>query len=80
VVVDGRSCVADRDALLATLPRPWRGCLDEQLERVWSEADQAGAPYVVTVRRLRRKIETDPDHPVHLLSERGVGYRLVSAG
>jgi len=50
------------------------------LERVWSEADGADPSYVwVTMRRLRRKIELDPDHPRYLLTERGVGYRLVSS-
>jgi DNA-binding response OmpR family regulator len=32
----------------------------------------------VTVRRLRRKLEADPDRPRFLVTERGVGYRLVS--
>ncbi len=50
------------------------------LERVWSEADGADPSYVwVTVRRLRRKIETDPDNPRYLLTERGIGYRLASS-
>jgi DNA-binding response OmpR family regulator len=31
------------------------------------------------MRRLRQKIEMDPDHPVHLLTARGVGYRLVQS-
>ena len=49
------------------------------LERVWSESDGADPSYVwVTVRRLRRKVEDDPDHPQFLLTERGVGYRLTS--
>jgi DNA-binding response OmpR family regulator len=30
------------------------------------------------MRRLRQKIEPDPDRPVHLVTMRGVGYRLVS--
>ena len=52
---------------------------DSLLDRVWSESDGADPSYVwVTVRRLRRKIETDPDRPRFLLTERGVGYRLVS--
>jgi DNA-binding response OmpR family regulator len=29
------------------------------------------------MRRLRQKIEVDADRPVHLLTVRGVGYRLV---
>ena len=50
------------------------------LERVWSEADGADPSYVwVTVRRLRRKVEVDPDNPRYLLTERGIGYRLISS-
>lgn len=49
------------------------------LDRVWSESEAAEPSYVwVTVRRLRRKLESDPDHPRYLLTERGVGYRLSS--
>jgi DNA-binding response OmpR family regulator len=50
------------------------------LERVWSESDGADPSYVwVTMRRLRRKLEPDPDNPRYLLTDRGIGYRLVSA-
>jgi len=50
------------------------------LDRVWAESDGADASYVwVTVRRLRLKLERDPDQPRHLLTERGIGYRLVTA-
>jgi DNA-binding response OmpR family regulator len=51
------------------------------LDRVWSEADGADPSYVwVSMRRLRRKLEQDPDNPRFLLTERGIGYRLASTG
>jgi two-component system KDP operon response regulator KdpE len=54
---------------------------EQILDRVWTDADGADPSYVwVTIRRLRRKLERDPDHPQYLITERGVGYRLVSAG
>jgi two-component system KDP operon response regulator KdpE len=31
----------------------------------------------VYIRQLRQKIETDPASPQHVLTEPGVGYRLV---
>ncbi len=53
---------------------------EQLLARVWGDADGADPAYVwVTVRRLRRKIEQDPDHPQYLVTERGGGYRLVPA-
>jgi DNA-binding response OmpR family regulator len=52
---------------------------DELLDRVWTDADGADPSYLwVTVRRLRRKLEPDPDRPRYLLTERGIGYRLSS--
>ena len=52
---------------------------EELLNRVWTDADGADPSYLwVTVRRLRRKLEADPDHPRYLLTERGIGYRLMS--
>lgn len=52
---------------------------EELLDRVWTDADGADPSYLwVTVRRLRRKLEVDPDHPRYLVTERGIGYRLAS--
>lgn len=49
------------------------------LDRAWSESEGAEPSYVwVTIRRLRRKVEVDPDNPRYLLTERGIGYRLSS--
>ena len=51
----------------------------ELLDRVWTDADGADPSYLwVTVRRLRRKLEPDPDQPRYLITERGIGYRLAS--
>lgn len=50
------------------------------LARGWAETEDADPSYVwVTMRRLRQKIERDPNRPAHLLTVRGVGYRLVAA-
>ena len=48
------------------------------LDRGWGDTDDADPSYVwVTMRRLRQKIEPDPDRPIHIVTVRGVGYRLV---
>ena len=52
---------------------------DTLLARGWADTDEADASYLwVSLRRLRQKIEVDPDQPVHLITVRGVGYRLVA--
>jgi DNA-binding response OmpR family regulator len=49
------------------------------LDRGWTDTDYADPSYVwVTMRRLRQKLEPDPDAPRHLVTVRGVGYRLVA--
>lgn len=64
--------------LAASLGRPV--ATEMILSRVWSDADGADPAYVwVTVRRLRRKIERDPDEPRYLLTEKTGGYRLARA-
>lgn len=45
--------------------------------RGWGDAAASDSSYVwATMRRLRQKLERDPDHPVHLETVRGAGYRL----
>jgi len=45
------------------------------LSQLWS--DLTDAQYLrVYVRQLRQKIETDPERPIYILTETGVGYRL----
>jgi two-component system, OmpR family, KDP operon response regulator KdpE len=48
------------------------------LSAVWGPADVDQTHYVrVYVGQLRQKIETDPSQPRYILTEPGVGYRLV---
>ncbi len=50
------------------------------MARGWADTEEADSSYVwVSMRRLRQKVEVDPDRPVHLQTVRGVGYRLVAA-
>lgn len=64
-------------AFLASSPRQVfsRGQL---LEQVWDSRSEWQDEATVTehVRRLRRKIEDDPDAPHHLRTVRGAGYRF----
>jgi two-component system KDP operon response regulator KdpE len=49
------------------------------LQRVWGQEYGEESEYLwAYIRRLRRKIEVDPDHPRYLLTEPGVGYRFSS--
>jgi DNA-binding response OmpR family regulator len=65
--------------LLATLMRDQGAVLsrDLLLERVWGY-DYSGQTKTVDVhvRWLREKIETDPSHPLRIVTVRGVGYRF----
>ncbi|MBC8470849.1 MAG: response regulator transcription factor [Planctomycetes bacterium] len=48
------------------------------LRRVWGTAYRDERNYLyVFIRRLREKLERDPQNPAHIISVRGVGYRLV---
>jgi DNA-binding response OmpR family regulator len=51
---------------------------EQVLEHVWDSRTEWQDPATVTehIRRLRRKIEDDPDNPQWLRTVRGVGYRF----
>jgi two-component system, OmpR family, KDP operon response regulator KdpE len=50
------------------------------LREVWGDEHVEDTHYLrIFVRKLRRKIEADPTQPHILLTELGVGYRLVTA-
>jgi two-component system response regulator RegX3 len=54
---------------------------EELLSRVWGyapELDIETRTVDIHIAKLRRKIETDPKSPRHLLTVRGAGYRLVA--
>jgi DNA-binding response OmpR family regulator len=69
------------DLLFALAVEPDRVLtIDELLARVWG-AEYNGQPQIVyvNIRWLRQKIESDPRNPTHLISVRGVGYKLVAS-
>ena len=48
------------------------------LHAVWGSSHGEDTPYLrVYMGQLRKKVETDPSQPQHLLTEAGVGYRFV---
>ncbi len=54
---------------------------EELLNKVWGyprTADIETRTVDIHVAKLRRKIEADPKHPIHLVTVRGAGYRLSS--
>jgi DNA-binding response OmpR family regulator len=66
--------------VLAFMARSPRQVFDRQqlLTQVWSSSTAWQDPATVTehVRRVRRKIEADPDNPRWVCTVRGVGYRF----
>ena len=52
---------------------------DKLFEAVWGyDADGDASTVMVTVKRLREKIERDPSNPYYIETVWGVGYRFVS--
>jgi two-component system, OmpR family, KDP operon response regulator KdpE len=50
------------------------------LKEVWGPAYETETNYLrVYLAQLRRKLEPDPAHPRHLITEPGMGYRFVAA-
>ena len=48
------------------------------LQEVWGPSYQRNANYLrVYMAQIRRKLEPDPAHPRHFVTEPGMGYRLV---
>jgi DNA-binding response OmpR family regulator len=80
-VVDLTPKEFDTLAFLAASPRQ-AFSRAQLLDHVWgSSADWQGEATVTEhVRRLRRKIEADPDHPRWITTVRGVGYRFEQGG
>jgi DNA-binding response OmpR family regulator len=82
VVLAGKTIELPRrefDLLHALAMQPGRVyTVDEILGAVWG-AEFVGQPQVVYVhiRWLREKIELDPNHPLRIVTVRGVGYKLV---
>lgn len=51
------------------------------LREVWGPGYINQSQYLrVFIAQLRKKIETDPNHPEHIITESGVGYRFVHTG
>jgi DNA-binding response OmpR family regulator len=80
--IDGRPVplTAKEFDLLAFLARSPRQVFSrgQLLQQVWSSSSDWQDEATVTehVRRVRRKIEADPDHPRWITTVRGVGYRF----
>jgi two-component system KDP operon response regulator KdpE len=52
---------------------------DHLLKGVWNANQRDNVQYLrILVRKLRQKIETDPNQPRLLVTESGIGYRLQS--
>ena len=70
------------DLLKAFIAHPDKLLTDRMLlHAVWGPEYGDEAHYLhVYIARLRKKIEPDPQQPRYLVTEPGVGYRLVTAG
>ena len=90
LVVDLTARTVERDGTPVALTRTEWAILDtlvrnrerlvtrrELLDAVWGPVEKRETSYLrVYVGQLRRKLERDPAHPTHLLTELGMGYRF----
>ena len=50
---------------------------DQLLTKIWGPEYVGEFDYLrIYIRRLREKLEHNPQQPVHILTERGIGYRF----
>lgn len=66
--------------LEALVQRAGRVATHQQLlNEVWGPASEGQNHYLrIYMGNLRKKLEADPARPIHLLTEPGIGYRLVA--
>jgi two-component system KDP operon response regulator KdpE len=82
VTVDGKeiTLTATEYAVLRLLVRHAGRVIThrQMLREIWGPNAEEHRQYLrVYVTHLRRKIERDPQHPCHIKTESGIGYRLV---
>lgn len=89
--IDLASKTVTRDSATVRLTRTEWGVLEmlarnagklvgqrELLRTVWGPGHDHGSNYLrIYMSQLRRKLEVDPGKPRHLITETGMGYRLV---
>ena len=64
----------------ASAKRGKAGAQRQLLQEVWGPAYETETNYLrVYLAQLRRKLEPDPSHPRHLITEPGIGYRFVAS-
>lgn len=83
VFVDGKPAhlTAREFDLLFTLARNCGRAMarDFLFEQVWGyDAELGVKALAVCIRRLRLKVEADPDNPIYIQTVRGYGYKLVA--
>jgi two-component system KDP operon response regulator KdpE len=83
VTVDGKEVhltPTEYDLLREFIAHPNKVLTDRMLlQQVWGPAYSSEGHYLhVYVARLRKKLEPDPQRPRYLMTEPGVGYRLLA--